>query len=88
MCLSVPSAPSYHSQSTGFSDFTGPGTPGVGRDFSSPGPPPLSYQSELSSALLTPDKPPPHSMAGQVTHVYYVCVCVGAVWSLTQQQNT
>ncbi|XP_056889085.1 zinc finger MIZ domain-containing protein 2-like isoform X1 [Takifugu flavidus] len=60
-------APSYHSQSTGFSDFTGPGTPGVGRDFSSPGPPPLSYQSELSSALLTPDKPPPHSMAGQIS---------------------
>uniref|UniRef100_A0A8C2X2T7 Zinc finger, MIZ-type containing 2 n=1 Tax=Cyclopterus lumpus TaxID=8103 RepID=A0A8C2X2T7_CYCLU len=41
--------PSYPSQHTGFSDFTGPGTPGIGGDFSSPGPPPLSYQSELSS---------------------------------------
>ncbi|KAL7391309.1 hypothetical protein ABVT39_007500 [Epinephelus coioides] len=59
-------APSYpSSQSAGFSDFSGPGTPGVGGDFSSPGPPPLSYQSELSSALLTPDKPPPHPLAGQ-----------------------
>uniref|UniRef100_A0A3Q3X8Q5 SP-RING-type domain-containing protein n=1 Tax=Mola mola TaxID=94237 RepID=A0A3Q3X8Q5_MOLML len=48
--------------SAAFSDFTGPGTPGVGGDFSSPGPPPLSYQSELSSALLTPDKPPPHPL--------------------------
>lgn len=60
-------APSYHSQSAGFSDFSGPGTPGVGGDFSSPGPPPLSYQSELSSALLTPDKPPPHPLAGQMS---------------------
>uniref|UniRef100_A0A7N5ZSP0 SP-RING-type domain-containing protein n=1 Tax=Anabas testudineus TaxID=64144 RepID=A0A7N5ZSP0_ANATE len=41
-------APSYPSQSSSFSDFSGPGTPGVGGDFSSPGPPPLSYQSELS----------------------------------------
>uniref|UniRef100_A0A8D3B785 SP-RING-type domain-containing protein n=1 Tax=Scophthalmus maximus TaxID=52904 RepID=A0A8D3B785_SCOMX len=54
-------APSY-SQSGSFSDYSGPGTPGVGGDFSSPGPPPLSYQSELSSALLTPDKPPPHPL--------------------------
>lgn len=61
-----PSAPSYPSQSSSFSDFSGPGTPGVGGDFSSPGPPPLSYQSELSSALLTPDKPPQHPLAGQV----------------------
>lgn len=60
-------AASYSSQSAGFSDFSGPGTPGVGGDFSSPGPPPLSYQSELSSALLTPDKPPPHPMAGQMS---------------------
>uniref|UniRef100_UPI0037E7C606 zinc finger MIZ domain-containing protein 2-like isoform X2 n=1 Tax=Semicossyphus pulcher TaxID=241346 RepID=UPI0037E7C606 len=60
-------APSYPSQSAGFSDFSGPGTPGVGGDFSSPGPPPLSYQSELSSALLTPDKPPPHPLAGQMS---------------------
>uniref|UniRef100_A0A3Q2W4N2 Zinc finger MIZ-type containing 2 n=1 Tax=Haplochromis burtoni TaxID=8153 RepID=A0A3Q2W4N2_HAPBU len=28
----------------------GPGTPSIGGDFSSPGPPPLSYQSELSSS--------------------------------------
>ncbi|KAL3062329.1 hypothetical protein OYC64_002186 [Pagothenia borchgrevinki] len=61
-CL-TPSYPSQHS----FSDFSGPGTPGVGGDFSSPGPPPLSYQSELSSALLTPDKPPPHPLAGQMS---------------------
>ena len=67
VCVCVSSAPSYPAQSGGFSDFTGPGTPGVGGDFSSPGPPPLSYQSELSSALLTPDKPPPHPLAGQVT---------------------
>ncbi|XP_031164778.1 zinc finger MIZ domain-containing protein 2-like [Sander lucioperca] len=60
-------APSYPSQSAAFSDFSGPGTPGVGGDFSSPGPPPLSYQSELSSALLTPDKPPPHPLAGQMS---------------------
>ncbi|XP_068166118.1 zinc finger MIZ domain-containing protein 2-like [Antennarius striatus] len=60
-------APSYSSQSTGFSEFTSPGTPGVGSDFSSAGPPPLSYQSELSSALLTPDKPPPHPLAGQMS---------------------
>ncbi|XP_068594628.1 zinc finger MIZ domain-containing protein 2-like [Brachionichthys hirsutus] len=60
-------APSYPSQSAGFSEFTGPGTPGVGGDFSSPGPPPLSYQSELSSALLAPDKPPPHPLAGQMS---------------------
>lgn len=32
-----------------------------------PAPPPLSYQSELSSALLTPDKPPPHPLAGQMS---------------------
>lgn len=72
-CVSS-SAPSYPSQPTGFSDFTGPGTPGVGGDFSSPGPPPLSYQSELSSALLTPDKPPPHPLAGQVTqqHLHHL----------------
>uniref|UniRef100_A0A3Q0R6E3 Zinc finger MIZ-type containing 2 n=1 Tax=Amphilophus citrinellus TaxID=61819 RepID=A0A3Q0R6E3_AMPCI len=44
-----------------------PGTPGIGSDFSSPGPPPLSYQSELSSALLTPEKPPPHPLAGQMS---------------------
>ncbi|XP_023130106.1 zinc finger MIZ domain-containing protein 2-like isoform X3 [Amphiprion ocellaris] len=60
-------APSYPAQSAGFSDFGGPGTPGVGGDFSSPGPPPLSYQSELSSALLTPDKPPPHPLAVQMS---------------------
>uniref|UniRef100_A0A8C6NLW1 Zinc finger MIZ-type containing 2 n=1 Tax=Nothobranchius furzeri TaxID=105023 RepID=A0A8C6NLW1_NOTFU len=45
--------------------FLGPGSPSVG-NFSSPGPPPLSYQSEFSSALLTPDKPPPHPLAPQM----------------------
>ncbi|XP_044190975.1 zinc finger MIZ domain-containing protein 2-like isoform X2 [Thunnus albacares] len=61
-------APSYPGQAASFSDFSsGPGTPGVGGDFSSPGPPPLSYQSELSSALLTPDKPPPHPLAAQMS---------------------
>uniref|UniRef100_A0A674NUK5 Zinc finger MIZ-type containing 2 n=1 Tax=Takifugu rubripes TaxID=31033 RepID=A0A674NUK5_TAKRU len=57
----------FSSLPSGGGNFTGPGTPGVGRDFSSPGPPPLSYQSELSSALLTPDKLPPHSLAGQIS---------------------
>ncbi|XP_056139307.1 zinc finger MIZ domain-containing protein 2 isoform X2 [Lampris incognitus] len=62
-------APSYPSQPAGFPDFpsAGPGTPGVGGDFSSPGPPPLSYQSELPSGLLTPDKPPSHPLAGQMS---------------------
>ncbi|KAM9858382.1 zinc finger MIZ domain-containing protein 2-like isoform 2-T2 [Aulostomus maculatus] len=61
-------APSYPGQPATFSDFSaGPGTPGIGGDFSSPGPPPLSYQSELPSALLTPDKPPPHQLAGQMS---------------------
>ncbi|XP_072243235.1 zinc finger MIZ domain-containing protein 2-like isoform X2 [Leuresthes tenuis] len=60
------SAPSFPAPSASFSDFGGPGTPGVGGDFSSPGPPPLSYQPELSSALLTPDKPHPHQLAAQM----------------------
>ncbi|XP_041856307.1 zinc finger MIZ domain-containing protein 2-like [Melanotaenia boesemani] len=60
-------APSYPAPSASFSDFSGPGTPGIGGEFSSPGPPPLSYQSELSSALLTPDKPPPHPLAVQMS---------------------
>nr|XP_061835986.1 zinc finger MIZ domain-containing protein 2-like [Nerophis lumbriciformis]XP_061835987.1 zinc finger MIZ domain-containing protein 2-like [Nerophis lumbriciformis] len=55
-------APLYPGQPAAFSDFT----PGVGGEFTSPGPPPLSYQSELSSVLLTPDKPPPHPLAGQM----------------------
>ncbi|KAM9744010.1 LOW QUALITY PROTEIN: zinc finger MIZ domain-containing protein 2-like [Menidia menidia] len=59
-------APSFSAPPASFSDFGGPGTPGGG-DFSSPGPPPLSYQPELSSALLTPDKPPPHPLAAQMT---------------------
>lgn len=67
------SAPSFPTLSAPFSDFSGPGTPGIGGDFSSPGPPPLSYQSELSSALLTPDKPPPHPLAGQVHHHHHHC---------------
>ncbi|XP_053727935.1 zinc finger MIZ domain-containing protein 2 isoform X1 [Synchiropus splendidus] len=60
-----PGASSFPTQTAGFSDFgPGPGTPGG--DFSSPGPPPLSYQSELSSALLSPDKPPPHPLGTQM----------------------
>uniref|UniRef100_A0A1A7YW67 SP-RING-type domain-containing protein n=1 Tax=Iconisemion striatum TaxID=60296 RepID=A0A1A7YW67_9TELE len=62
-----PSAvPSFPATSAPFPDFGGPGSPSVG-NFSSPGPPPLSYQSELSSALLTPDKPPPHPLAPQMS---------------------
>ncbi|XP_056447906.1 zinc finger MIZ domain-containing protein 2 [Gadus chalcogrammus] len=52
----------YPGQPGGFPEF-----PGVGGDFSSPGPPPLSYQSELPSGLLTPDKPPPHPMGQQMS---------------------
>ncbi|XP_017281257.1 zinc finger MIZ domain-containing protein 2 [Kryptolebias marmoratus] len=59
-------APSFPAPSVPFSEFTGPGSPSVG-NFSSPGPPPLSYQSELSSALLTPDKPPPHPLVPQMS---------------------
>uniref|UniRef100_A0A1A8L3B4 SP-RING-type domain-containing protein n=2 Tax=Nothobranchius TaxID=28779 RepID=A0A1A8L3B4_9TELE len=59
-------APSFPASSGPFSDFSGPGSPSV-RNFSSPGPPPLSYQSEFSSALLTPDKPPPHPLAPQMS---------------------
>uniref|UniRef100_A0A3P9PXC8 Zinc finger MIZ-type containing 2 n=1 Tax=Poecilia reticulata TaxID=8081 RepID=A0A3P9PXC8_POERE len=43
----------------------GPGSPSI-RTFSSPGPPPLSYQPDLSSALLTPDKAPPHQLGPQL----------------------
>ncbi|XP_067087161.1 zinc finger MIZ domain-containing protein 2-like isoform X2 [Osmerus mordax] len=58
--------PGYSNQS-GFSDFSNaPGTPNVG-EFSS-GPPPLSYQSDLPSGLLTPDKPSGHPMSGQMSH--------------------
>ncbi|XP_034027269.1 zinc finger MIZ domain-containing protein 2-like isoform X3 [Thalassophryne amazonica] len=59
-------APSYPGQSAAFSDFS-PATPEAGRDFSSPGPPPLSYQPDLPSSLLTPDKPPPHPVAAQLS---------------------
>ncbi|XP_037536751.1 zinc finger MIZ domain-containing protein 2 [Nematolebias whitei] len=58
-------APSFPAPSVPFSDFAGPGSPSVG-NFSSPGPPPLPYQSELSSALLSPDKPPPHPLMSQM----------------------
>ncbi|MEQ2314240.1 hypothetical protein AMECASPLE_010142 [Ameca splendens] len=58
-------APSFPAPSMTFSDF-GPGSPSI-RNFSSPGPPPLSYQPELSSALLTPDKPPPHPLGSQMS---------------------
>ncbi|XP_077418126.1 zinc finger MIZ domain-containing protein 2-like isoform X3 [Vanacampus margaritifer] len=58
------SAPSYPGQPA-FSDLSaGPVTPGhIGGDFSSPGPPPLSYRSELSGALLAADKPAPPQMS-------------------------
>ncbi|XP_051924876.1 zinc finger MIZ domain-containing protein 2-like [Hippocampus zosterae] len=59
-------APSYPGQ-TPFSDVSAsPVTPGtVGGDFSSPDPPPLSYRSELSGALLAGDKtlPPTAQMS-------------------------
>lgn len=55
----------YSNQQPGYSDFpNGPGTPTMG-EFGS-GPPPLSYQSDLPSGLLTPDKPMGHPMPGQV----------------------
>ncbi|KAL2099794.1 hypothetical protein ACEWY4_004188 [Coilia grayii] len=57
----------YSNQQPGFSDFpNAPGTPTMG-DFGS-GPPPLSYQTDLPSGLLTPDKPVGHSMPGQIPH--------------------
>uniref|UniRef100_A0A8C7D9Y9 Zinc finger MIZ-type containing 2 n=1 Tax=Oncorhynchus kisutch TaxID=8019 RepID=A0A8C7D9Y9_ONCKI len=65
------STPDYPSQGLGypnqpgFSDFpNAPGTPNVG-EFSS-GPPPLSYQADLPSGLLTSDKPMGHPMSSQV----------------------
>ncbi|RVE68751.1 hypothetical protein OJAV_G00094760 [Oryzias javanicus] len=66
-----------------FSDFGGQ-TPGLGGEFSSPGPPPLSYQSELSSSLVTPDKPPPHSLSTQMSG-HLDSISHGA--SLSQQQS-
>ncbi|GAA6107717.1 zinc finger MIZ domain-containing protein 2 isoform X2 [Tachysurus ichikawai] len=60
-------AGSGYSSQPGFSDFpNAPGTPTLG-EFSS-GPPPLSYQSDLPSGLLTPEKPVGHPMSGQITH--------------------
>uniref|UniRef100_A0A8C1T6P9 Zinc finger, MIZ-type containing 2 n=1 Tax=Cyprinus carpio TaxID=7962 RepID=A0A8C1T6P9_CYPCA len=59
-----PSGSGYSNQ-PGFSDFpNAPGTPTLG-EFAS-GPPPLSYQSDLPSGLLTPEKPVGHPMSGQV----------------------
>uniref|UniRef100_A0AAY4AQN8 SP-RING-type domain-containing protein n=1 Tax=Denticeps clupeoides TaxID=299321 RepID=A0AAY4AQN8_9TELE len=67
------STPDYPSQGSGyssqpsFSDFpNAPGTPNTLGEFAS-GPPPLSYQSDLPSGLLTPDKPSGHPMSGQVS---------------------
>ncbi|KAJ8400088.1 hypothetical protein AAFF_G00401270 [Aldrovandia affinis] len=58
--------PGYSSQ-PGFSDFpNGPGTPTLG-EFSS-GPPPLSYQADLPSGLLSPEKPVGHPMSAQISH--------------------
>ncbi|XP_048875364.1 zinc finger MIZ domain-containing protein 2 [Brienomyrus brachyistius] len=51
----------------GFSDFpNAPGTPTLA-EFST-GPPPLSYQSDLPSGLLTPEKPAGHPMPAQMAH--------------------
>ncbi|KAL0183261.1 hypothetical protein M9458_022636, partial [Cirrhinus mrigala] len=60
---STPDYPSQggsgYSSQPGFSDFpNAPGTPTLG-EFAS-GPPPLSYQSDLPSGLLTPEKPVGH----------------------------
>uniref|UniRef100_A0AAY4AQJ3 SP-RING-type domain-containing protein n=1 Tax=Denticeps clupeoides TaxID=299321 RepID=A0AAY4AQJ3_9TELE len=63
------STPDYPSQGfqPSFSDFpNAPGTPNTLGEFAS-GPPPLSYQSDLPSGLLTPDKPSGHPMSGQVS---------------------
>uniref|UniRef100_A0A8C2BLV4 Zinc finger, MIZ-type containing 2 n=2 Tax=Cyprinus carpio TaxID=7962 RepID=A0A8C2BLV4_CYPCA len=58
---------SGYSNQPGFSDFpNAPGTPTLG-EFAS-GPPPLSYQSDLPSGLLTPEKPVGHPMSGQMPH--------------------
>uniref|UniRef100_A0A8B9KV86 Zinc finger, MIZ-type containing 2 n=1 Tax=Astyanax mexicanus TaxID=7994 RepID=A0A8B9KV86_ASTMX len=58
-------AGSGYSNQPGFSEFpNAPGTPTLG-EFAS-GPPPLSYQSDLPSGLLTPEKPVGHPMPGQV----------------------
>ncbi|KAJ8379264.1 hypothetical protein SKAU_G00000420 [Synaphobranchus kaupii] len=62
-----PSQGSGYSNQPGFSDFPNtPGTPTLG-EFSS-GPPPLSYQADLPSGLLTPDKPVGHPMSAQMSH--------------------
>ncbi|KAI1900923.1 hypothetical protein AGOR_G00054830 [Albula goreensis] len=62
-----PSQGSGYSSQSGFSDFPNtPGTPTLG-EFSS-GPPPLSYQADLPSGLLTPDKPVGHPMSAQMSH--------------------
>ncbi|MGH0188793.1 UNVERIFIED_CONTAM: hypothetical protein FKN15_030416 [Acipenser sinensis] len=55
----------YPSQ-PGFTDFP-PGAPLPLGEFA-PGPPPLSYQSDLPSGLLTTEKPGSHAMPGQMSH--------------------
>ncbi|XP_027707821.1 zinc finger MIZ domain-containing protein 2 isoform X3 [Vombatus ursinus] len=74
--LQPPSAPAtsdYPSQSSNFSgpgNFpdsfppTTPSTPTL-TEFT-PGPPPISYQSDIPSSLLTPEKPPAPSIPGQM----------------------
>uniref|UniRef100_A0AAR2JJA8 SP-RING-type domain-containing protein n=1 Tax=Pygocentrus nattereri TaxID=42514 RepID=A0AAR2JJA8_PYGNA len=58
---------SGYSNQPGLSEFpNGPGTPTLG-EFAS-GPPPLSYQADLPSGLLTPEKPVGHPMSGQMPH--------------------
>ncbi|XP_028653747.1 zinc finger MIZ domain-containing protein 2 [Erpetoichthys calabaricus] len=59
---------SSYSNQPNFTDFpsNNPGTPSLG-DFT-PGPPPLSYQSDLPSGLLTPEKPLGHPLSGQMSH--------------------
>uniref|UniRef100_A0A8C7R813 SP-RING-type domain-containing protein n=1 Tax=Oncorhynchus mykiss TaxID=8022 RepID=A0A8C7R813_ONCMY len=87
------STPDYPSQGLGypnqpgFSDFpNAPGTPNVG-EFSS-GPPPLSYQADLPSGLLTSDKPMGHPMSSQVltsTLLSALFFLFSMVWSLDKQ---
>uniref|UniRef100_A0A8C8BYI0 SP-RING-type domain-containing protein n=1 Tax=Oncorhynchus tshawytscha TaxID=74940 RepID=A0A8C8BYI0_ONCTS len=87
------STPDYPSQGLGypnqpgFSDFpNAPGTPNVG-EFSS-GPPPLSYQADLPSGLLTSDKPMGHPMSSQVltsTLLSALFFLFSKVWSLDKQ---
>ncbi|KAM6965294.1 zinc finger MIZ domain-containing protein 2 [Aplochiton taeniatus] len=76
----------YPNPPSGYSDYpSGPGTPNVG-EFSS-GPPPLSYQADLPSGLLTPEKPPGHPMAGQMSHPGRMDSSHGPISQQQQQQQ-